>query len=241
MDTNRSTEYAGSNAVNSSCFSPESMDKLKSIMYELKVEAGSCVYWEGDLADKLYYIKKGKVKCTKTNEDGKEFVLYLFREGDFMGQLDPYSDSRQSFTANATESCLIGVIQKSDLEALLWQQGDLALEFMKWMGLMHRTTQTKFRDLMLYGKPGALCSTMIRLANTFGKMTPEGILITEKMTNTDLADYIGAARESVNRMLGDWKREGIIDQRDGHLLIKNLAHLQDLCHCELCPKDICRL
>ncbi|TNJ61857.1 Crp/Fnr family transcriptional regulator [Paenibacillus hemerocallicola] len=229
------------NAMNTSCFSPDSMDKLKDIMHEIHVEAGAGIYWEGDLADKLYYIGCGKVKCTKTNEHGKEFVMYLFREGDFMGQLDPYADSRQSFTARAMEPCTIGVVQKSDLEMLLWQHGDLAVEFMKWMGLMHRMTQTKFRDLMLYGKPGALCSTIIRLANTFGKATAEGILITEKWTHTDLADTIGAARESVNRMLGEWKREGVIDQRDGYLLITNLNYLQQICHCELCPKEICRL
>lgn len=237
-----SQPHAGdANAVNTTCFSADSMDKLTRIMHEIQVEAGSGVYWEGDLADKLYYIRTGKVKCTKTNEDGKEFVMYLFREGDFMGQLDPYSDSRQSFTARAMEPCTIGVVLKSDLETLLWQYGDLAVEFMKWMGLMHRLTQTKFRDLMLYGKPGALCSTIIRLANTFGKATPEGILITEKWTHAELADTIGAARESVNRMLGEWKREGAIDQRDGHLLITDLSYLQQICHCELCPKEICRL
>lgn len=210
-------------------------------MYEMKVDADSCVYWEGDLADKLYYIKKGKVKLTKTNEEGKEFVLYMFRDGDFLGQIDPYADSRQSFTAKAIEDSVIGTVLKSDLEVLLWQHGDLAIDFMKWMGLMHRMTQTKFRDLMLYGKPGALCSTLIRLANTFGVETPEGIWISEKMTNTDLADHIGAARESVNRMLGEWKREGVLEQKDGHLLIKNIAFLKNICHCELCPKNICRI
>lgn len=217
------------------------MRELGSVMHHTQVEAGSGIFWEGEPADKLYCIQSGKVKCTKTNEEGKQFILYMFRDGDFLGQFDPFADSRHGFTAQAIEPCSVGVISKADLETLFWRNGDLAVEFMKWMGLMHRMTQTKFRDLMLYGKPGALCSTMIRLANTFGVATPEGILITEKWTHADLADTIGAARESVNRMLGAWKRDGAIDQRDGHLLITDLDYLQRICHCELCPKEICRL
>jgi len=227
--------------ANSSCFSTSNLLLLKSMMSEMKVEADSCLFWEGDPADKLYFIEKGKVKLSKANEDGKEFVFFVFREGDFLGQADPYSASSQIFTAKAEEDCIIGTISKQDLESVLWQNSTLTVDFMKWMGLMHRLTQSKFRDLLLYGKSGALCSTMIRLANTYGKVTEDGIWIQQKLTNHELADYIGAARESVNRMLGEWRRKGIVDQVDGHLLIKDLNYFRTACHCEDCPIQVCRI
>lgn len=226
---------------NTLCFSEVNFAKLNEIMYEYKVSSGSHVFWEGDPADKLHYIKKGRVKVTKSNSEGKEFVLYLFQEGDFLGQFDPYHDSKQGFNAKAIEDCVIGVIQKSDLEIVLWQHGDLAIEFMKWMGLMHRLTQTKFRDLMLYGKQGALCSTLIRLANSYGKPYEDSILISEKLTHSELADYIGAARESVNRMLSDLKKAGVLTFKNGYIIIKNADYLRNICHCEHCPKEICRI
>ncbi|CAM3043279.1 Crp/Fnr family transcriptional regulator [Paenibacillus sediminis] len=226
---------------NTLCFSPENFAKIKNIMYDFRVSKGSHLFWEGDTADKLYYIKDGKVRITKSNIEGKQFILYMFKTGDFLGQIDPYQDSKQSFNAEAVEDCVIGTVQKTDLEVLLWQHGDLAIEFVRWMGLTHRLTQTKFRDLMLYGKPGALCSTLIRLANTYGVEQGEHILIQERLTNTDLADHIGAARESVNRMLHELKEQDVLAIENGHILIKKMDYLKNVCNCELCPKEICRI
>src|SRR5690606_20544450 len=159
------------------CISPENMNRLQTIMTDHKVTKDTPLFWENDVADKLYYIKKGKIKITKSSNDGKVFVLYVFQEGDIVGQIDPYHDSTQAFNGIAVEDSVVGVIQKHDLEMLLWQYSDLAIDVMKWMGLVSRITQTKFRDLIMYGKQGALCSTLIRLSNTYGEETPEGIYI----------------------------------------------------------------
>jgi CRP/FNR family cyclic AMP-dependent transcriptional regulator len=112
---------------------------------------------------------------------------------------------------------------------------------MKWMGLVHRMTQTKFRDLMMFGKAGALCSVMIRLVNTYGVEEENGIRIDKKLTNSDLAEMIGATRESVNRMLGDMKKHHAIDFADGYWIVRDLDYLKDICHCENCSIDICRM
>lgn len=241
MATNEPTAHAAWTIRNSSCFSQENLHKLTDAMTMAIVPAGTYLYWEGDAADKLMYVQSGRVKMTKSNSEGKQFLMYMFQDGDFLGQLDPCFDSKQGYNAFTMDDSLIGTLPKSDLEALLWQQGGLAVEFMKWMGLMHRMTQTKFRDIMLYGKPGALCSTLIRMANTFGVRDGDDIFIAEKMTNTDLAEYIGAARESVNRMLADLRKEGVIDYANGYITIKNIDYLRNICHCDNCPKPFCRL
>lgn len=221
--------------------SKESFEKLESIMYVRNVEKGTCLFWEGDPADKLYFVMHGRVKTTKTSDSGRALTLYLHQKGDLLGQVDPFKESVHSFSAEVTEDAKVGVIQCKDLEVLLWQHGDLAVEFMKWMGLMHRLTQTKFRDLMMFGKTGALCSLLIRLGNSYGQEKNGKIYIGLKMNNTEMADMIGATRESVNRMLSDLKKEGVVDNVDGQFVINNLAYLRDVCHCENCPKEICRM
>ncbi len=226
---------------NTTCFSEKNFAKLEKMMHEQKVPVGSPLFSEGDAANKWFYIRKGCVKITKSSKGGKELILYLFHEGDLIGQMDHYRDSRQSFQASALEECTVGILHQRDLDFLLCQHGPLAGEFMKWMGLMHRMTQTKFRDLMMYGKSGALCSTLIRLSNTYGRKSESGILISKKFTHTELADYIGAARESVNRMLGHLKTAGVIDWDDGHITILNMDYLREGCHCENCPNEICRI
>lgn len=228
---------------NTESFSPESLSKLLHITYEYTAPAGTHLYWEGDTADKLFYIKNGRVKITKATDDGKQLILYMFQSGDMFGQIDSFHTSTHTFNAEVIEESVIGIIQQKDLEILLWQHGDLAIEFMKWMGQMHRNTQTKFRDLMMFGKPGALCSVLIRLSNTYGKPygNKDDILITTRLTNTELAEMIGATRESVNRMLSDLKKQNVIDYHDNLIIIKDLTYLRDLCHCENCPGNICRI
>jgi CRP/FNR family transcriptional regulator len=226
---------------NTEVFSPENFKLIEEIMYETKVAAGTHLYWEGDAADKLFFLKRGGVQITKSNDEGKLFILYMHLTGDLFGQLDGLSGSAHSMNAEVTEDSVICHILNKDLEVLMWQHGSLAVEFMKWMGMMHRMTQTKLRDLMMFGKSGALCSTLIRLSNTYGTPRGDSTYITKKLTNSELADMIGATRESVNRMLSDLKKDAILEQENGYLIIHNLQALRDMCQCENCPVNICRI
>jgi CRP-like cAMP-binding protein len=237
----KGTKIEGISGI-SNFFSPENMEKLQSIMYSKSVKANSYLFWEGDATEYLYYVNKGRVKLTKSGETGTKITMYLHHAGDLFGQIDPFQESLQSFNAEVTEDAEFGIIQQKDLEPLLWQHGDLAIEFMKWMGMMHRMTQTKFRDLMMYGKPGALCSLLIRLSNSYGEARGEEIKICKKHTHTELAEMIGATRESVNRMLSDMRKQEVIEiEKNGTIWIKDLDYLRDMCKCENCPKEICRM
>lgn len=226
---------------NTVSFSDESIGKLKSIMYEHHIPKGTNIFWEGDRADKLYFLKEGSVKLMKSADDGKDLVLYYFRPGDIFGETESFSNEVCGFTAEALTECTIGIIQQSDLEVLLWQHGDLAIEFMKWMGFMHRFTQLKLRDLLFYGKSGALASTLVRMTNSYGYEKDGAIHFSVAFTNYDLADLIGATRETVNRMLNHMKKEGIIDYHNGSIIIKDIEYIKSICHCDDCPKEVCRL
>lgn len=226
---------------NTACFSDVQLFRLKTVMQESKLHAGSFIYREGDPANKLYYLVHGSVRITKATDDGRQLTIYLHQQGDLFGQVDPFHESAHSFGAEALEDTVIGVISRKALEEQLSQHGEFAVEFMKWMGLMHRLTQTRMRDLILFGKMGALCSLLIRLGNTYGAETEGRIKITKKLTNTELSDMIGTTRESINRMLSDLKKDEVISSDKGYLVIEKLDYLRNLCCCEHCPKEICRV
>ena len=95
---------------------------------------------------------------------------------------------------------------------------------------------------MLNGKQGALYSTLIRMVNTYGKKTDDGgILIDLFMTNQDLANFIGVARESVNRMLNDLQSKGIIKMDHGYITVLDMNYLRVENDCDDCPDEICRM
>ncbi|MGN7455942.1 Crp/Fnr family transcriptional regulator [Paenibacillus pasadenensis] len=226
---------------NSAAFSADSLAKLSALMRKHRIPAGGHVFWEGEPAEYWYYLEHGHVKGMKTSAEGKEFTIYRYKQGDFFGQLGFDGEPSQSFSAVAQTDCVISFIPRGELEFALWRFGGLALECIGWMSQMNRHTQTKLRDLMLYGKPGALCSTLIRMANTYGMPVDDGILITQRITNSELAETIGAARESVNRLLADYRRAGALSMRQGHIVVHDLEQLMQHCRCEGCPKEICRM
>jgi CRP/FNR family transcriptional regulator, cyclic AMP receptor protein len=226
---------------NTLSFSKESFQKLELIMYKQKFEKESYLYWEGDTADKLYYLVSGTVRLTKMTDDGKDLSLYYFQPGDLFGEMDRSKDQVCTFSAEALTECEVGVIQRQDLESLLWQNGDVAIEFISWMGHMQKFTQLKLRDLMFFGKNGALASTLIRMTNTFGEKDGDKIVIKKRFTNIEIASLIGSTRETVNRMLSQLKKDKAIDYKNGYVTILNLEYLKEICHCEGCPASICRL
>lgn len=225
-------------------FSEQSFAELKKIMYPRKVASGSYLFWEGDSADYLYYILSGTIKLVKTTDDGKDMILSLMQPGDLIAEVDGRSESKHQSNAIVMLDAEVGVIQRRDLEIILYRNGEFALDYFNWMHAMQQMMQSKIRDLLLYGKTGALASTLLRLANSCGVMTPEGIRIGLKLTNSELGEMIGATRESVNRMLSDMRSKGVVANKQGYLIVKKLNELKQTCHCPefpACPKEICRI
>jgi len=238
---NQSALPAMGNHANTMSFSARNLQDLMDHMTEHAYKAGSHLFWEGESAEQLYFIKSGRVKITKSTDEGKELILHMYQQGDIFGQLVPFTQTAHSCGAKTSEDSVIGFIPRAELERLIIHSQDLAIDFMKWMALNQRITETKLRDLMMYGKPGALCSTLIRLANTYGVPGGGGTIIAKKMTHSELSDLIGATRESVNRMLNELRKLGVIDYNNDSIVVKNIDKLRTICHCENCPDEVCRL
>ncbi|QJC50951.1 Crp/Fnr family transcriptional regulator [Paenibacillus albicereus] len=217
---------------------------VEALMTERLAVAGSYLFWEGEQADKLYIVLSGKVKLRKSTEDGKAFILSILQKGDLMGGPEAGRQSAYGCSAEVAQDARIGVIVWKDLEELLLSSGELAVRWMNGMALQQRIAESKFRDLLLYGKPGALASTLIRLSNSYGRLRPGGLEIGLRLTNAELAEFIGTTRESVNRMLASMKHEGILSVQGGLITIVDLPALRRVCGCPgcpACPKEVCRI
>lgn len=225
--------------------SEEQFKNLQDIMQIRKITKGSYLFWEGDKADKLYYIISGQVKLLKSTEEGKDLIISVMQHGDFIAQFNGLRNAQYNYSAETMSNVEVGVIMRKDLEELLALHGDIALQFMYWLGLNNQIIESKLRDLLLFGKAGALASTLIRMSNTYGIPAVDGsIHIQLKLTNTELGEIIGSTRESVNRMLGEWRNDGTIEFEEGKMIIRQLSNLREICRCPdspRCPAAICRL
>lgn len=226
---------------NTSTFSAHSIAFIKDRMTVHKYDSHSFLYYEGDSAEYFYYLISGKIRLIKQNDEGKQMAIDWYMPGDLFGPMDIYDQVPHPYTAEVVLPSEIGVISRKDLENGITIDKELGKDIMKWMSIVHRITHTKLRDLMLFGKTGALGSVLIRLVNTHGVQKEDGILISIKLTHNELGELIGATRESVNRLLSELRNQELVDIVDGYILVKDLQALKDLCHCEECDNNICRL
>jgi CRP-like cAMP-binding protein len=230
-----------------------SQDHLNNLTYELselikasekiiQFKKGTFLFREGQEAKEMFVILSGKVQISKMNAEGKELYLRLCNKNDIVGELTLFTvGPRYLFNARVVEDGEAAAINIENLEQALFNNSQLAYQFLKWMNDHIRKTITKFRDLVLHGKKGALYSTLIRLSNSYGIQKDDGIHINVPITNQDLANYCGTARESVSRMLGELRDEGIISIHKKRIIIHDLLFLKLQIGCENCPIEYCNI
>ncbi|AGK52711.1 Crp/Fnr family transcriptional regulator [Bacillus sp. 1NLA3E] len=215
---------------------------FQSIHHIQRMEKGSLLFQEDSFTNELYIVQSGLVQVSKVIPDGRELTLRMCSKGDLVGELALFnSTQRYLLNGKVIEQGEVAVISKDQLEENLSKNHNLALEFIKWMSLQHQKTQTKFRDLILHGKKGAMYSTLIRLANTYGNKNSDGITINIPLTNQELANFCATSREVVNRLLSELRKNRIISVEKGLITIFDLNYLKGEIDCENCPIEICNI
>ncbi|WP_280769281.1 Crp/Fnr family transcriptional regulator [Salipaludibacillus daqingensis] len=221
--------------------SPENQNLLLKNGLEINAKEGTYLFYEGDFPEHVYLIRSGKVRLSKMTSEGKEFSVHLKQRDELVGEVGLFNEMSISVTAEVVDNATLIRFDRHTLEALFRQNGEIAVAFMKWFARHTQSTQAKFRDLILCGKTGALYSTLIRFSNSYGISKEEGILINVHLTNQDIANYIGTTRESVNRMLNDLKKSGILSMDHGYMTLHDIQYLKNYLHCGDCPVEICTI
>ncbi len=223
------------------------MDSMIRQFYEIPgkivaLKSGEYLFHEGDHAKYFYFVRRGQIFITKFAESGRVLSLRLATRGSIIGELPLYEENPvYIFNAVAQSDSEVYAIEFPTLHSWLEKKPSLAINLLKIIGVHMRKQHSKFRDLVLYGKKGAIYSTLIRFANSYGQEIDNGILIKVPLTNQELANYSATARESLNRMLSDLRRQNVIEMRDGLIFIRDINFLKQEIQCENCGLEICNI
>lgn len=221
--------------------SKSSLRQLESLAHTTKkVPKGTFLFREGEQADHFFVITSGQFMISKFTGDGKELCLRLCRKNDVIGELMIFAErGRYLFNGRALEDSEVLVIKNNAIEQEILDNSQFALEFLKMITNHFRKQHTKFRDLLLYGKKGALYSTLIRFSNSYGVDIGDGILLDAPISHQDLAKFSSTTRENVTRELNDLKKRGIISFKGRKIIIHRLDYLKMKIRCEDCQSEYC--
>lgn len=197
----------------------------------------------GDPIEYLYIVLSGIVVISQPIMDGREISLRLCKSGDLIGDSTLFSNHGQKHVlhASAFRESLIGYIHQQTLDKLIEDDVDLARSLMGEISESSLRDNMKMIDLVMYGRRGALFSTLIRLSNSYGIQKNDSIFINLALTNQELANFCGTTRESINRLLRDLRNKKIISVKNKYITIHNINYLKEELNCSSCPVTLCSI
>ncbi|MHB1419467.1 MAG: Crp/Fnr family transcriptional regulator [Bacillota bacterium] len=187
---------------------PEEVEKVASIVLTRRYKKGMIIFMEGEPGDGLYFVKTGRVKVSKLLEDGREKTLHYLQEGDIFAEVLLFDPGVFPATAEAVEDAVVGIVRNQDIDNLLQNNPQITLKILRYMARRLRQAQQHVRDLAFKDTYGRLAVTLLRLAQEYGKDGADGTIINITLSQQELANLIGSSRETVARILGDFRKEG---------------------------------
>jgi len=173
---------------------------------------------EGDPAETLYIIIKGKVKVLLNDEAGKEVIINCQGPGEYFGELALIDEAQRSATVITMETSTFSVIAKHSFHDILANNPSIALSLIRDLTQRVRVLTDNVKSLALMDVYGRVAKTLLGMATEHnGKL-----LIEDKLTQQDIASRIGASREMVSRILKDLETGGYISMKHKHIVINEM-------------------
>ena len=186
----------------------EASTSLRRTMAEVRLGRSEVLFAEGDQGDRLYVIVAGKIKLGRTSGDGRENLLAILGPGEMFGELSLFDPGPRTATATAVaETTLLG-IGHGPMQSWLTDRPEVAKQLLKALARRLRRTNEHLADLVFSDVPGRVAKALLDLSARFGRPTDAGILVAHDLTQEELAQLVGASRETVNKALADFASRG---------------------------------
>src|ERR1700693_74696 len=165
------------------------------------------IFSQGDIAEAVLFIQKGKVKITVLSEHGKEAVVGIFAEGQFSGEGCREGANRRAATSHAMEDCLITSITKSAMLATLGAEPKFAQFFISYLLSRNSRIEDDLIDQLFNSSERRLARLLLLLANFGGEHGVQPITLSQET----LAEMIGTTRSRVSFFMNKFRKQGFID------------------------------
>lgn len=205
-------------------------EMLKGAMQNKNYRKNEAIFTDGTIPTGIFYLKTGKVKKYKVDNDGREQIIYIYNTGEFFGYSAILSNESYGDTTQAIENSVIAFISKEDFLKILDQSvvfsrlllKSLSHEFSVMANLMTVLSQRTVRERVAL-------SLLILHKKYHSNIPEENVYIS--LSRTDLANMVGTANETLARILHDFRQDGLIvmDGRKIQLTdLKKLIHIANL-------------
>jgi CRP/FNR family transcriptional regulator, cyclic AMP receptor protein len=197
----------------------EGTTALRAGVTEVALGRGERLFDEGDAGDALYVVLDGKVKLTRTSADGRENLISLIGPGEMFGELSLFDPRPRTMSASAVTDVRLAALAHDDLRSWLNGRPDVAMHLLAALARRLRRTNEVMSDLVFTDVPGRVAKALLDLAARFGTRQEDGLQVNHDLTQEELAQLVGASRETVNKALADFVARGWIQLHPKSVLL----------------------
>ncbi|MGB8453933.1 MAG: Crp/Fnr family transcriptional regulator [Anaerocolumna sp.] len=194
----------------------------------MEYKKGEAIFTIGDKLDSIIIINEGSTKAYKYTAEGREQILYVFSEGGFFGEQYLLNNQTAAFTVEALSPVKVCMLTKSQFKQLISYYPEIAIKIIEELGSRMSRLENTMQSMGVRSVDARIGSLLSDFSMKYGKTVPEGILVRLPLSREGMANYLGVARETVSRKLGQLESEGIIRSvSNKSLFILNLSILQE--------------
>ncbi|MEI2736628.1 MAG: Crp/Fnr family transcriptional regulator [Rhodoblastus sp.] len=186
----------------------------------INVAKGETLFRKGDPGGSLMVIVEGAIRITSMSPNGRELLFNLVGGGEMLGEIAVLDGGPRTAEAVAQSDCLLAVIERRDLLALVAASPEAALYLINCLCKRLRFVTDHLEGVMFLDVEARLARALRRMGGDQDKM---------KLTQRDLGQSIGMSRETVNQVLGDWRCRRIVRIEKGAIEILDREGFDRLC------------
>ena len=174
----------------------------------LEAPAGTVLFREGEPGEHLYVVLAGKVKLGRHALDGREILVAVMGPADEFGELSLFDPGPRTATATVLTDARLASLPKQALQDWVQTRPQIALRLLWVLARRLRRADTMLANLIFVDVPGRVAKQLLELARRFGHADPDGLRVDHGLTQLELAQLVGASRETVNKSLAEFTARG---------------------------------
>jgi CRP/FNR family transcriptional regulator, cyclic AMP receptor protein len=204
----------------------QTIAQITALASRRSYKADSVVFMRGDPGDALYGVVTGRVRISASGSGGKEVFLNIMEPGDAFGEIALLDGQPRTAAATTLAPTELMIIRREDFQQLVKREPQLAVHLIELLCKRVRWTSEQMEDSSLLTVPARLAKRLLSLAASHGRKTPAGAQL--KISQEDLAQFLGLSRQIVNKYLQTWKKQGWITLGRGSVTLGDERALRAL-------------
>ena len=204
---------------------PVAVQHLIEQMETVRYPRGTTIFDEGEPGDRLYIITSGKIKLARHAPDGRENLLTVMGPSDMFGELPIFDPGPRTSSAVCVTEVQAATMNSELLKKWVGDHPEIAQQLLRVLARRLRRTNASLADLIFTDVPGRVAKTLLQLANRFGVQEGSALRVNHDLTQEEIAQLVGASRETVNKALATFAHRGWIRLEGKSVLIVDTEHL----------------